>query len=121
MIFFCSSVVKLLSYSLCFRKSTYKYFLHFVAIVLTCRTCILGQIELRTPFCAAHNASPCDLHRYPKFDFNPEIFNEIRKNSLHFCHFTYESRFNLVVLSCHSLKIYVSATTGQRDCRSERV
>ena len=59
-------------------------FCHCVAIVLTCRTCILGQIELRTPFCAAHNASPFDLHRSPKFDSNPEIFYKNRKNSVHF-------------------------------------
>uniref|UniRef100_A0A8D8NUV3 (northern house mosquito) hypothetical protein n=1 Tax=Culex pipiens TaxID=7175 RepID=A0A8D8NUV3_CULPI len=76
-----------------------------------------GQIELRTPFCAANNASPFDLHRSPKFDFNPEIFNKNRKNSVHFCHFTYESSFNLVVLSCPSMKIDVSATKGQRDFR----
>ena len=46
-----------------------------------------------------------------------EIFNENQKSSNFFCHFTYESSFNLVVLSCHSMKIDVSATKGQRDFR----
>lgn len=60
----------------CFKKWEAIFEQEFVVTVLSCCTSISSETELRTQFCAASDASLFDFRRFPKFEFNSEIFDK---------------------------------------------